>query len=48
MRAIVDHIGTAVGSPAGRAVAFGVFAVLAAFLAGYILLGPLALHLLPE
>lgn len=48
MRAFIDHLGTVMGSPVGRAVMFGVFAVLAAFLAGYILVGPVALNLLPE
>ena len=35
-------------SPVGRTVALGLFAVLAAFLAGYVIVGPLALNLLPE
>lgn len=48
MRAIVEHLETVMGSPVGRAVALTVFAVLAAFLAGYVLLGPVALNLLPE
>lgn len=48
MRAFVEHLGAAMGSPFGRAVAYAVLAVLAAFLAGYVLVGPLTLHLLPE
>lgn len=48
MSEIVERVGHVMASPAGRAVALGIFAVLAAFLAGYVLLGPLTLHLLPE
>jgi hypothetical protein len=48
MRAFVDHLGSAMGSRVGRAVALTMFAILAAFLAGYVLVGPVALNLLPE
>jgi flagellar motor component MotA len=43
-----DAITSAMRSPAGRAAGFIAAAIVGTFLVGYVLFGPIAMHLLPR